>query len=70
MCHRKVFTELVAASHSLKSVGRVKTLHQSQPLDGICESVLTVRFEDRLRAMAIRFEGVDKRWLCTELKLL
>lgn len=70
MCHRKVFTELVAQSNNLKCVGRIRTLHLSEPLDGICESVVTVRFEDRLRALAIRFEGVDGRWLCTQLQLL
>lgn len=70
MCHRKVFAELVAQSNSQKNVGRIRTLHQSEPLDGICESVITVRFEDRLRALVIRFEGVDGRWLCTELRLL
>ena len=55
---------------SQKEIGRIRTIHQSQPLDGICESTITVRYGDRLRAMVIRFEGVDKRWLCTELRLL
>ncbi|MSW74055.1 MAG: hypothetical protein F2814_01925 [Actinobacteria bacterium] len=70
MCHRRIFTELVAASGSMKEVGRIRTVHQSEPLDGICESTITVRFGERLRALAIRFEGVDNRWLCTSLTLL
>jgi hypothetical protein len=48
----------------------VRTIHQSEPLDGICESTITVRFGERLRAIVIRFEGVDGRWLCTELDLI
>jgi hypothetical protein len=54
-CHRQIYMKL------LKQVGS---------LDGICESTVTVRFGDRLRAMVIRFEGVDQRWLCTELRLI
>ncbi|MDA3030671.1 MAG: Rv3235 family protein [Actinomycetota bacterium] len=30
----------------------------------------TLRIKDRVRSLTLRFEGVDKRWVCTELKLL
>ncbi len=70
MCHRKIFTELHARAGSMKEVGKLRTIHQSEPLDGICESVVTVRFGERLRALSVRFEGVDNRWLCTALDLL
>ena len=69
-CHRVIYRELVRKSGSEKEVGRIRSIHQSEPLDGICESTITVRFGNRLRAMAIRFEGVDGRWLCTALDLL
>jgi hypothetical protein len=55
---------------SQKEIGRIRSIHQCEPLDGICESTITVRFGERLRAMVIRFEGVDQRWLCTELRLI
>ena len=42
----------------------------SQPLDGICETTVTVRFGERLRALVFRFEGIDNRWLCTALTLI
>jgi hypothetical protein len=29
-----------------------------------------IRYGDRLRAVVIRFEGVDGRWLCTALKMI
>ena len=68
--HRHTYMELLKQVGSQKEIGRIRTIHQSEPLDGICESTVTVRYGDRLRAMVIRFEGVDKRWLCTELRLI
>jgi hypothetical protein len=48
----------------------MRKIHQDQPLDGICETVITVRFGERVRALVIRTEGVDGRWLCTALRLM
>lgn len=69
-CHRHIYMQLLKQVGSQKEIGRIRTIHQNEPLDGICESTVTVRYGDRLRAIVIRFEGVDKRWLCTELRLL
>ena len=69
-CHRFIYLQLLKGVGSQKEIGRIKTIHQNQPLDGICESTVTVRYGDRLRAIVIRFEGVNEKWLCTELKLL
>ena len=69
-CHRVIYNELIRKTGSQKEIGKIRTIHQSQPLDGICESTITVRFGERLRAISIRFEGVDGRWLCTELDLI
>ena len=68
--HRQIYLNLLKQVGSQKEIGRIRSIHQCQPLDGICESTITVRFGDRLRAMVIRFEGVDQRWLCTELRLI
>ena len=69
-CHRQIYMNLLKQVGSQKEIGRIRSIYQCQPLDGICESTITVRFGDRLRAMVIRFEGVDQRWLCTELRLI
>lgn len=69
-CHRFIYMDLLKAVGSQKEIGRIRTIHQNEPLDGICESTVTVRYGDRLRAMVIRFEGVNEKWLCTELKML
>ena len=69
-CHRVIYMELLRNSGSQKEIGKIKSIHQSEPLDGICESTALIRYGDRLRAVVIRFEGVDGRWLCTALKML
>ena len=68
--HRNVYIKLQNDSGTLKEIGRVRKLHIAEPLDGIAEAVLTVRFGDRLRSLVMRFEGVDQKWLCTELFLI
>jgi len=69
-CHRVIYMELLRKSGSQKEIGKIKSIHQSEPLDGICESTVLVRFGERYRAVVIRFEGVDGRWLCTALSLI
>lgn len=69
-CHHRIYAELVKKSGSQKELGHIRKIHIQEPLDGICEATITVRYEDRLRSMLVRFEGVDKRWLCTTLTLL
>jgi hypothetical protein len=70
LCHYKVFGELQKMAGSLKEVGRVRKTRVTQPLDGVCEATITLRFGERLRVVAIRFEGLDGRWLCTCLTLI
>lgn len=69
-CHRAIYADLVAKVGSLQEIGRIRKLYQCQPLDGISEATITVKFETRVRSLVLRFEGVDHRWLCTSLTLL
>lgn len=69
-CHHHIYSELLTKSGSQKEVGRIRKIHISEPLDGVCETTVTVRFGARLRCLILRFEGVDNRWLCTALTLL
>lgn len=69
-CHHSIYSELVRKVGSQQEVGRIRKLHQCEPLDGISESTITVRFDKRVRSIALRFEGIDHRWLCTSLTLL
>jgi len=70
MCHHLIFAEIQRTAGQQKVLGRIRKIKLTQPLDGICESAITVRYGDRLRVVAIRFEGLDNRWLCTALTLL
>lgn len=70
MCHHLIYAELVRKAGYQKLIGRIRKVKVTQPLDGISESTVTVRYGDRLRVVAIRFEGLDQRWLCTSLTLI
>ena len=69
-CHRVVFNELLRKVGSVKKIGRVKTIHITEHLDGLCEAVVIIDFSERIQALSIRCEGVDGRWLCTSLRLI
>jgi hypothetical protein len=34
------------------------------------EVTVTLKIENRVRSLILRFEGVDKKWICTELDLI
>jgi hypothetical protein len=69
-CHRSVHAQLTRSSGSMKCIPRVRKIYLSEPIEGVCETTVTLRINDRVRSLILRFEGVDKRWLCTELVLL
>ena len=47
--------------------GTVRSLHVQQRPEGVAEVCATVRQGTRYAALALRLEGVDGRWRCTEL---
>ncbi len=49
---------------------KIRKIYLTQPIEGVIESTVTLRIKDRVRSLILRFEGVDKRWICTELFLL
>lgn len=46
------------------------TVHWSEPRDGVVEAVVLVHSRVRSRAVAIRLEGLDRRWRATALSVL
>ncbi|MFM8190797.1 MAG: Rv3235 family protein [Candidatus Nanopelagicus sp.] len=48
----------------------VRKIYISQPIEGVVEVTATLRIKDRVRSLSLRLEGVDKRWICTELNLI
>ncbi|MEO7981022.1 MAG: Rv3235 family protein [Sporichthyaceae bacterium] len=49
--------------------GVVRSVHVSEPADGIAEICALVRRGARSTALALRVEGLDGRWQCTALEL-
>ena len=53
--------------HRLAEV--VRSVHVSEPGDGIAEVCAIVQQGPRCRAVALRLEGIDGRWQCTALQI-
>ena len=51
------------------SRGVVRSVHVSEPADGVVEICALVRRGARSTAVALRLEGLDGRWQCTALEL-
>jgi hypothetical protein len=47
----------------------VRSVHVSEPVDGVAEVCAIVQQGPRCRAIALRLEGADGRWRCTALQL-
>jgi len=46
---------------------QVRSVHVTEPLDGVAEVCAVVHDGVRARAYALRLEGADGRWCCTDL---
>lgn len=53
-----------------RPVFEILSIRQAQPADGVVESVVVVKGPGRTRAVAIRLEGLDRRWRATSLAVL
>jgi Family of unknown function (DUF6459) len=47
----------------------VRSVHVSEPVDGIAEVCAIVQQGPRCRTIALRLEGIDGRWQCTALQI-
>jgi hypothetical protein len=47
---------------------RVRSVHVCEPADGVAEAALLVAGGHRPRALALRLEGWNGRWVCTALE--
>ena len=47
----------------------VRSVHVTEPADGVAEVAALVRRGVRVTAVALRLEGMDGRWQCTALEL-
>ena len=70
LCHRLVYSKILALSGNQKEIPKIRKVYIHEPIEGVAETTVTLRFNDRVRSLVLRFEGVDKRWMCTEFVLL
>lgn len=69
-CHRKTFQRLLSQTTSFNSTPKIRKIYIKQPLESLAEITVTITDKDRVRALVLRFEGVDQRWLCTVINLM
>lgn len=50
--------------------GVLRSIHVSEPADGVAEVCAIVSSADRTRAVAARLEGSDGKWRCTALHVI
>lgn len=53
-----------------RPVHAIVSVRQCVPADGVVEAVVIVNGPARTRAVAVRLEGIDRRWRATSLALL
>ena len=68
--HRFIYNSLVRRAGSLRELPKIKRIHRNKPIEGVVEVTATLAFQNRVRALVARFEGVDRKWLCTEFELI
>lgn len=55
---------------AMRPVYAIRSIRQSSPADGVIEGVVIVETPQRTRAVAMRLEGIDRRWRATSLSIL
>jgi hypothetical protein len=70
LSHRLVFAKIQELAGDKREIPKIRKIYINQPIEGVAETTVTLRFNERVRSLVLRFEGVDRRWLCTEFVLL
>jgi hypothetical protein len=68
--HRTTFTSLLTKTKSFTIPPQIIRVHIRQPLESLAEVSVILSYRSRTRALVMRFEGVDRRWICTVIELL
>lgn len=53
-----------------RPVYAIRSIRHASPADGVVEGVVIVETPQRTRAVAMRLEGIDRRWRATSLSIL
>ena len=68
--HRIVYTRIASKIGMTREVPKIRRFHRHEPIEGVVEVTVTLAFRERVRVLVARFEGVDRKWLCTEFEIL
>jgi len=68
--HRSVISKIISQGKILNEGCQIRRIYLTQPIEGVIETTATLSIKNRVRSLILRFEGVDKKWICTELQLL
>ena len=68
--HRSVLSKITSQGKTLNEVCQIRRIYINQPIEGVIETTVTLSIKNRVRSLILRFEGIDKKWICTELLLL
>lgn len=68
--HRFTYNSLLKKVGAINEVPKIRRIHRNQPIEGVVEVTAILVFKNRVRSLIARFEGVDRKWLCTELELI
>jgi hypothetical protein len=68
--HRFTYNSLLRRIGCTTEVPKIRRVHRNEPIEGVIEVNVTLVFKERVRALVARFEGVDRKWLCTEFEIL
>ena len=68
--HRSVLSKIISQGKTLSEVCQIRRIYINQPIEGVIETTVTLTIKNRVRSLILRFEGIDKKWICTELRLL
>lgn len=69
-CQRLIYAEMQRKIGTFTTVPKIRKIYTQQVLEGIAEVTVTLRVGERVRSLVLRFEGIDKRWLCSELFMI
>ena len=68
--HRSVISKIIFQGKTLNDACQIRKIYLNQPIEGVIETTVTLSIKNRVRSLILRFEGIDKKWICTELRLL
>lgn len=69
-CHKLISRRIIHYGKKFNGELKVRRIYVSQPIEGVSEITVTLCYQDRVKSLSLRFEGVDKRWVCTELLII